>query len=82
MQRWGRRAVLGRTPTTTLLERVEDHIDRLDRTLKDSEDLLLALRRGDRGDWIRLLHQRLAGEPALEAAETPSDEARQPFYRS
>ena len=76
--------MLDRTPTTTLLERIEAHIDRLDQTLKDSEDLLLSLKRRDREEWIRRLHERLTGtapnpEPRTEAhAEQP----RNPFYRS
>jgi hypothetical protein len=48
-----------RAPTSALLERVEKHIDRLDRVLKDSEDLLAAIQRGDREDWIRELQARL-----------------------
>ena len=48
-----------RTPTSALLERVEKHIDRLDRVLKDSEELLTAIQRGDREDWIRALQNRL-----------------------
>jgi hypothetical protein len=48
-----------RTPTSALLQRVEKHIDRLDRVLKDSEDLLAAIQRGDREDWIRELQNRL-----------------------
>ena len=50
----------GRMPTSALLERVEKHIDRLDRALKESEDLLISLKRIDRDDWIRQLHERLA----------------------
>ena len=48
-----------RVPTSALLERVEKHIDRLDRVLKDSEELLAAIQRGDREDWIRALQNRL-----------------------
>ena len=48
-----------RAPTSALLERVEKHIDRLDRVLKDSEELLAAIQRGDREDWIRALQKRL-----------------------
>jgi hypothetical protein len=48
-----------RTPASALLERVEKHIDRLDQVLKDSEELLASIRRGDREDWIRELQNRL-----------------------
>jgi hypothetical protein len=48
-----------RAPTSALLERIETHIGRLDRVLRDSEDLLAAIRRGDREDWIRELQNRL-----------------------
>jgi hypothetical protein len=48
-----------RTPASALLERVEKHIDRLDQVLKDSEELLASIRRGDREDWIRELQTRL-----------------------
>ena len=58
-----------RMPTSALLERVEKHINRLDRVLKDSEDLLAAIKRGDREDWIRELQNRLDGY----AAETVID---------
>ena len=54
--------MLTRTPTSALLERVEKHIDRLDRALKESEDLLASLKRADREDWIRRLHERLTAE--------------------
>ena len=53
--------MLGRMPTSALLERVEAHINRLDRTLKDSEDLLHSLKHVDRDNWIRQLHERLTG---------------------
>ena len=52
-----------RTPTSALLEKVEKHIDRLDRALRESEDLLKSLKRTDREDWIRALHERLVSEP-------------------
>jgi hypothetical protein len=58
-----------RTPASALLERVEKHIDRLDQVLKDSEELLASIRRGDREDWIRELQTRLD----RYAAETSSD---------
>jgi hypothetical protein len=48
-----------KAPTSALLQRVEKHIDRLDQVLKDSEDLLAAIQRGDREDWIRELQNRL-----------------------
>jgi hypothetical protein len=48
-----------RAPTSALLQRVQKHIDRLDRVLKDSEDLLAAIQSGDREDWIRELQNRL-----------------------
>jgi hypothetical protein len=48
-----------RAPTSALLQRVEKHIDRLDQVLRDSEDLLAAIQRGDREDWIRELQNRL-----------------------
>ena len=57
-----------RAPTSALLERVEKHIDRLDTVLKDSEDLLAAIQRGEREDWIRELQNRLDAY-AAETAE-------------
>ena len=57
------------TPTSALLERVEKHIDRLDRALKESEDLLASVRRIDREEWIRQLYERLA---AASRRTTPS----------
>ena len=51
--------MLGRMPTSALLERVEAHINRLDRALKDSENLLHSVKHVDRDDWIRQLHERL-----------------------
>ena len=74
--------MLGRMPTTTLLERVEQHINRLDRALKESEDLLISIRRVDRGDWIRLLHERLSAHPTSGEGEAPAEAPAQPFYRS
>ena len=64
--------MLGRMPTSALLERVEAHIDRLDRALKDSEDLLSSVKRVDREDWIRQLHERLtayAGPAMIDQAD-------------
>ena len=56
-------------PTSALLERVEQHIDRLDRTLRETEDLLRTVRGGDREDWIRRLQERLAAAPTPEAQD-------------
>ena len=67
-------------PTSALLERVAKHIDRLDRVLKDSEDLLTAIKCGDRADWIRELQGRLDAAAKPEASDGP--EPAQPFYRS
>lgn len=61
--------MLGRMPTSALLERVEAHINRLDRALKDSEDLLHSVKRVDRDDWIRQLHERLTTVPSPEALD-------------
>ena len=58
-----------RTPTSTLLNRIETHIDRLDRVLRDCEELLDAIRHGDRADWITELQKRLDAH----AAEAVSD---------
>lgn len=49
-----------RMPTSALLERVEQHINRLDQALKETEAVLHAVRSGDRDDWIRQLQERLA----------------------
>jgi hypothetical protein len=72
-------------PTSALLERVEQHIDRLDQALKDSENLLNSLKRGDRDDWIRQLQERLAAPPQPEP-EVPDEVTwttpAQPYYRS
>ena len=59
-------------PTSTLLNRIEQHVDRLDRVLRDCEDLLDAIRRGDRADWITELQSRLDAH----AAEAVSDASR------
>ena len=56
--------MVNRMPTSALLERVEQHIDRLERVLKDSEDLFAAIKRGDRDDWICELQSRLDGYAA------------------
>ena len=62
-----------------LLERVEKHIYRLDRTLRDTEELLSAVKRGDRESWIRQLQERLAAaRPPDDVAEAP----KQPDCRS
>ena len=66
--------MLGRMPTSALLERVEAHIDRLDRALKDSEDLLHSVKSGDRGDWIRQLHERLAAHAAEAVGDDPLEQ--------
>jgi hypothetical protein len=55
------------------VERVEQHIERLDRTLRETENLLCVLKRGDRENWIRQLQERL--EPASPAADTPDEVA-------
>ena len=68
-------------PTSALLERVEQHINRLDRALKESEDLLSALKGGDREDWIRQLQERLTAAkpaPSLEDEQASSG----PYCRS
>jgi hypothetical protein len=71
-----------RMPTSALLERVEQHINRLDQALKDSEDLLLSLKSGDRDDWIRELQERLAPAPQPEAPDEVTWAAAKPYYRS
>ena len=58
-----------RAPTSALLQRVEKHIDRLDRVLRDSEDLLAAIQRGDREDWIRELQNRLDANAAQAVSD-------------
>jgi hypothetical protein len=63
--------MFAKAPTSALMQRVEKHIDRLDRVLKDSEDLLAAIQRGDREDWIRELQNRLDAY----AAQAVSDPA-------
>ena len=60
-----------RAPTSALLQQVEKHINRLDQVLRDSEDLLAAIQRGDREDWIRELQNRLDAY----AAQAVSDAA-------
>ena len=70
-------------PTSALLERVEQHINRLDQALKDSENLLNSLKRGDRDDWIRQLQERLAAPPIPEATDDVAWTApAEPYYRS
>jgi hypothetical protein len=64
--------VLIRMPTSALLERVEQHINRLDRALKESEDLLASIERGDREEWIRQLQERLAGHAGQAMSEEAS----------
>ncbi len=70
-------------PTSALLERVEQHINRLDQALKDSESLLLSLKNGDRENWIRQLQERLTAPPQ---PAVPDDIAwtapAEPYYRS
>jgi hypothetical protein len=70
-------------PTSALLERVEQHINRLDQALKDSETLLLSLKNGDRENWIRQLQERLTAPPQ---PDVPDDLAwtapAEPYYRS
>jgi hypothetical protein len=56
-------------PTSALLERVEQHINRLDQALKETEDLLKSVGGGDREDWIRQWQERLAA-----ASPTPDDD--------
>jgi hypothetical protein len=70
-------------PTSALLERVEQHIERLDRTLRETENLLCALKRGDREDWIRQLQERLAAADAMPDApdEVAWEETAQPCRR-
>ena len=76
--------MLNRLPTSALLARVEAHIDRLDQVLRDSQELLDALNRGERDDLIRQLHARLAGALLGDAggANRPDDDPARPFYRS
>jgi hypothetical protein len=58
-------------PTSALLQRVEQHINRLDQALKETEDLLNAVRARDREDWIKQLQARLtaAAKPETCASE-------------
>jgi hypothetical protein len=77
--------VLGRTSTSTLLQRVEAHIDRLDRALKETEDLLHSLQRRDRDEWIRRLYERLTGtapNPETRTDDAAPEQSKPPFYRS
>ena len=75
--------MFGRTPTSTLLERVAAHIERLDRALKETEDLLHSLKRADREDWIGRLHERLAAAaPEAKRGETAPERPKRPVYRS
>ena len=70
-------------PTSALLERVEQHINRLDQALKDSENLLNSVKRGDRDDWIRQLQERLTAAPKPEVPDEVTWTApAQPYYRS
>ena len=72
-----------RMPTSALLERVEQHINRLDQALKDSETLLSSLKSGDREDWIQQLEERLTVPPQPEApAEVAWTMPGEPYYRS
>lgn len=73
--------MFNKMPTSALLERVAKHIDRLDRVLKDSEDLLTAIKCGDRADWIQELQGRLDAAAKAEAPDEPAPPAP-PFYRS
>jgi hypothetical protein len=74
--------MFGRMPTSALLERVAAHIDRLDQTLKETEDLLLSLERRDRDDWIRQVHQRLTATPSTNAVGEVPEQPSRPYYRS
>jgi hypothetical protein len=80
----GEGALLNRLPTSALLARVEAHIDRLDQVLRDSEELLDALNRGERDDLIRQLDARLAGALGGDAngADRQADDPARPFYRA
>ena len=70
-------------PTSALLERVEQHINRLDQALKDSENLLILLKSGDREDWIRQLQERLAAaSPPPDAPDDVAWAPTQPYCRS
>ena len=75
--------MFGRTPTSSLLERVEAHIDRLDQALKESAELLHSLKRADHEDWIRRLHERLgAVAPETKPDEPAPEQSKRPFYRA
>jgi hypothetical protein len=54
-------------PTSALLERVEQHINRLDRAMKETEALLRAVRSGDREVWIRQLQARLTAAATCDS---------------
>jgi hypothetical protein len=57
-------------PTSALLERVEQHINRLDRAMKETEALLHAVRSGDREVWIRQLQARLTAAATPETCDS------------
>jgi hypothetical protein len=79
----GGRKTLLRMPTSALLERVEQHINRLDQALKDSENLLNSLKRGDRDDWIRDLQERLTDPSQPDAQDDIAWTApAEPYYSS
>jgi hypothetical protein len=69
-------------PTSALLERVEQHIDRLDKALQDSENLLLSPHRDDRTDWIRGLQERLSAPSQPDALDEVAWAPAAPYYRS
>ena len=71
-------ALLTRMPTSALLERVEKHIDRLDRALKQSEDLLKSVQSVDRDDWIRRLHERLMAARPTDGGDEGSSRTPTP----
>jgi hypothetical protein len=80
----GEGVLLNRLPTSALLARVEAHIERLDQVLRDSEELLNALKRGERDDLIRQLHARLAGTSPRDAdgVDGRTNDPARPFYQS
>jgi hypothetical protein len=57
-------------PTSALLQRVEQHINRLDQALKETEDLLNAVRARDREDWIKQLQERLTAAAKPETCDS------------
>lgn len=69
-------------PTSALLERVEQHINRLDRALKETEDLLNSVRSGDREDWIRQLQERLAAAARPESPDEACAASAEPYCRA